>query len=66
MVSLARLIRDGKLKGVRKLVSYTDSGSDNNSWVTFALCAILIKEGILDQMDWVRVMPGHSHKVAFR
>jgi len=64
IVSLCRLISNSRMTGVRRLIRQTDSGSDNVSWVTFALCATLVKEGVFDQVDWMRVMPGHSHNEA--
>jgi hypothetical protein len=64
IVSLCRLISNGRMTGVRRLIRQTDSGSDNVSWVTFALCATLVKEGVFDQVDWMRIMPGHSHNEA--
>lgn len=64
IVSLCRLIQTGRLRGIRRLVRQTDSGSDNVSWITFALCGILVKEGVFDQVDWLRIMAGHSHNEA--
>ena len=62
VTTLYELIHAGKLDHrVSKLMRQTDGGSDNVSWVTFALHAMLIREGVLNQLDWVRLRPGHSH-----
>ena len=42
----------------------TDSGSDNMSWVTFAVHLMLVREGVLNQIDWLRLRAGHSHNEA--
>jgi hypothetical protein len=57
IVSLCQLIQNGRLNGVRRIVRQTDSGSDNVSWVTFALCAVLVKEGVFDQVSCLPACP---------
>lgn len=49
---------------MRRLTRQTDSGSDNIGWVTFALHAVLVSEGVFDCIDWLRIMAGHSHNEA--
>lgn len=64
ILGLYKLIEGGKFDHVRRLVRQTDGGSDNVGWVTFAVHSMLITEGTLDLLDWVRLRPGHSHNEA--
>eukprot|EP00965_Chrysotila_dentata_P006570 214592-Pleurochrysis_carterae.AAC.1 len=60
--TLYRLIETSKLDPrVERIVRQTDGGSDNVTWVTHAVHYMLVREGAFDQIDWVRLKPGHSH-----
>lgn len=66
VLCLYRLIIGGKLNGVTRVIRIrqTDGGSDNVGWVTFAVHCMLVREGAVDQLDWIRLLPGHSHNEA--
>ena len=64
VTTLYKLIIDGRMNNVTKLMRQSDGGSDNVSWVTFALHVMLVHEGVVDEIDWVRLRAGHSHNEA--
>eukprot|EP00965_Chrysotila_dentata_P109107 3605250-Pleurochrysis_carterae.AAC.1 len=39
----------------------TDGGPDNVAWVTHGVHVMLVREGVFNQIDWIRLKPGHSH-----
>eukprot|EP00965_Chrysotila_dentata_P153496 5073301-Pleurochrysis_carterae.AAC.1 len=62
--SLYRLIEQGRLDpSVKYIVRQTDGGSDNVTWVTHAVHYTLVREGAFNQIDWIRLKPGHSHNL---
>jgi hypothetical protein len=34
------------------------------NWVTYAMFAVLVREGVFDEIIWLRLRAGHSHKEA--
>jgi hypothetical protein len=61
VIGLYRLILSGRFDGATRVIRQTDGGSDNVGWVTFAVNCMLVREGAVDQLDWIRLLPGHSH-----
>eukprot|EP00965_Chrysotila_dentata_P224620 6194287-Pleurochrysis_carterae.AAC.1 len=60
--SLFRLIELGKLDSrAERIVRQTDGGPDNVAWVTHGVHVMLVREGVFNQIDWIRLKPGHSH-----
>eukprot|EP00965_Chrysotila_dentata_P054975 1825020-Pleurochrysis_carterae.AAC.2 len=60
--SIYRLIELGKLApSVKRIIRQTDGGSGNVAWVTHGVHYMLVHEGVFQQVDWVRLEPGHSH-----
>eukprot|EP00965_Chrysotila_dentata_P132407 4378463-Pleurochrysis_carterae.AAC.1 len=60
--SLYRLIEVGKIDSrVKRIVRQTDGGSNNVAWITHGVHYMLVHEGVFDQIDWIRLEPGHSH-----
>eukprot|EP00965_Chrysotila_dentata_P220373 6191729-Pleurochrysis_carterae.AAC.4 len=60
--ALYRLIETSKLDSrVERIIRQTDGGGDSVSWVTHALHYMLVREGVFDQLVWIRLKPGHSH-----
>eukprot|EP00965_Chrysotila_dentata_P075362 2488642-Pleurochrysis_carterae.AAC.1 len=60
--TLFRLIETSKLDArIDRIVQQTDGGCDNVTWVTHAVHYMLVREGAFNQIDWVRLKPGHSH-----
>eukprot|EP00965_Chrysotila_dentata_P082662 2727783-Pleurochrysis_carterae.AAC.4 len=56
--TIFRLIEQYKLDPrVERIVRQTDGGSDNVSWVTHALHYMLVREGVFNQINWVRLRP---------
>jgi len=52
LITLYDLIKKGKVGGsMRKLIRQTDGGPDNVSWVTYAIFAVLVKEGVLNRFS---------------
>jgi hypothetical protein len=63
VTSLYHLIKGGKIgAGVKRCArQQTDGGSDNVGWVTYVLNVVLVREGVFDIIDWLRLRAGHSH-----
>eukprot|EP00965_Chrysotila_dentata_P250116 6209261-Pleurochrysis_carterae.AAC.3 len=60
--SIYSLIELGKLNSsVERVIRQTDGGSDNVAWVTHGVHYMLVHEGAFNQIDWVRLGPGHSY-----
>eukprot|EP00965_Chrysotila_dentata_P077461 2557208-Pleurochrysis_carterae.AAC.2 len=60
--SLYRLIEKGKLDARgKRIVRPTDGGPENVAWVTHGVHFMLVREGVFDQIDWIRLLPGHFH-----
>lgn len=62
--SWLRLVAMGKLG--HSFVRMSDSGSDNNAAVTHAFHWLAINKGIFQKLEWIRLMPKHSHNYADR
>lgn len=60
-VSLHRLISQGKLTAGEYFALVSDGGSDNVGWITHAMNFVLVREGVFNTLDWLRLRPGHSH-----
>jgi hypothetical protein len=65
LVTLHDLIKKGKVGGgMRKLIRQTDGGPDIMSWVTYAIFAVLVREGSFDEIIWLRLHASYSHNEA--
>ena len=64
LTTLFQLALAGKLENVSHFMRQSDSGSDNVCWMTFALHCLMVREGVFNEIDWVRLRAGHSHNEA--
>eukprot|EP00965_Chrysotila_dentata_P189656 6173443-Pleurochrysis_carterae.AAC.1 len=60
--SLYRLINHGRIRlDVKRIVRQANGGSDNVAWVTHGVHYTIVREGAFNQIDRIRLEPGHSH-----
>lgn len=43
------------------IIRNTDSGSDNDGKMTHCVHYVLVREGACNELEWARLIPGHSH-----